>query len=63
MYVRTLHDVLYFFTVNTLELYYCIWTVYLLLLLLGNKQEKKSFLEKVKKSLNCDISNFIFKIF
>lgn len=49
MYVRTLHDVLYFFTVNTLELYYCIWTVYLLLLLLGNKQEKKSFLEKVKK--------------
>ena len=49
MYVRTLHDVLYFFTVNALELYYCIWTVYLLLLLLGNKQEKKSFLEKVKK--------------
>ena len=51
MYVRTLHDVLYFFTVNTLELYYCIWTVYLLLLLLllGNKQEKKEFLEKVKK--------------
>ena len=49
MYVRTLHDVLYFFTVNALELYYCISTVYLLLLLLGNKQEKKSFLEKVKK--------------